>query len=170
MRYLYASLAAAMLAAAAVPAAAGTLLVPQQFSTIQAAVSAAKPGDTVLVSAKPKGGVYNEAVTIMTPSIILQGQGNPIIDGTGLGVAAPVSSGSSFTYPNGINILASHVAVRGLTVQNTGDGNYYDRSTGIYAGYFSPDGGTTIMNSSDIEISSVTVRKDTNWTWMPWWK
>ena len=60
MRYLYASLAAAMIAAAALPAAAGTLLVPQQFSTIQAALNAAKPYDTVLVSAKPKGGVYSE--------------------------------------------------------------------------------------------------------------
>ena len=54
MRYLYASVAAAMIAAASLPAAAGTLLVPQQFPTIQAALNAAKPYDTVLVSAKPK--------------------------------------------------------------------------------------------------------------------
>jgi len=162
MRYLYASLAAAALASAAVPAFAGTLLVPQQFPTIQKAVNAAKPYDTVLVSAKPKGGVYNEAVTITTPNIVLQGLGNPVLDGTGLAVSVPNPYNPAFptiTYPNGIEVRASHVSVRGLTVQNTGSGDYFDGSSAINAGYSAPDG-SAYYNFSDIEISGVTLKND----------
>lgn len=161
MRYLYASLAAAMIAAAAVPASAGTLLVPQQFPTIQKALNAAKPYDTVLVSAKPKGGVYAEAVTISTPHVVLQGLGNPVIDGTGLGtlVPEPPPFQSYYVYPNGIDIRASHVAVRGLTVQNTNSSIFGPSSSAVNIGYVSDDGQTD-YGFSDIEISGVTITKN----------
>ena len=81
------ALAALGLVAFTLPATAGTLLVPQQYPTIQKALNAAKPYDTVLVSAKP-GGAYSEAITISTPHLVLQGVGNPILDGSKL---APLS-------------------------------------------------------------------------------
>ena len=47
----------------------GTLRVPQDYPTIQAAVNAAKPGSLVLVSP----GVYKEAVTVTTANIVIRG-------------------------------------------------------------------------------------------------
>lgn len=161
MRFSSLSLATVFVVGAALPAAAATLSVPSKaYPTIQKAVSAAKPGDTVLVSAKPGGGVYNEAVTITTPGIVLQGKNNPIIDGTGLGVTAPAQPPFApvTTYPSGIDIRASHVAVRGLTVQNTG-GDRNGGGSGINAGYFAP-AGNTYVGFSDIEISGVTARNN----------
>ena len=161
MRFSSLSLTTAFLVGAALPATAATLSVPSKaYPTIQKAVSAAKPGDTVLVSAKSKGAVYNEAVTITTPNIILQGSNNPIIDGTGLGVTVPAQPPFQpvTTYPNGIEIRASHVAVRGLTVQNTG-GSPFSPASGINVGYTTPDGQTNV-GYSDIEISSVTARNN----------
>ncbi len=166
MRYLYASLAAAMMAAAAVlPASAGTLLVPQQFSTIQAALNAAKPYDTVLVSAKPKGGVYSESVTINTPHVTLQGRGNPIIDGSGfvpVSVPIPGSYYSNTVYPNAIDIRADYTAISGLTVQNV-PGAFFNviGGAGINAGYNSADGSAS-YGFSGIRISGVTLSNDSN--------
>ena len=142
------SLALAMLAcaASALPASAKTLKVPQQFSTIQAAVNAARPGDTVQVSAKPGGGVYNESVSIQTPNIVLQGKNAPVIDGTGLG--SELYGPGSYVGPNGINVDAGHVALRGLTVQNF-DGSAYQETSGI-----------AVSNAGDVEISACTVQKN----------
>lgn len=159
MRYLYASLAAAALAAASVPASAGTLLVPQQFPTIQKALNAAKPYDTVLVSAKPKGGVYAEAVTINTPHVTLQGLGNPIIDGSGF--TSPTPGSFYAAYPNAIDIRANSVAVRGLTVQNVPGTYYGSGGAGINAGYISADGSTS-YGFSGLQISGVTLSSDYN--------
>ncbi len=151
------ALAALGLAASALPVFAGTLLVPQQFPTIQAALNAAKPYDTVLVSAKLKG-VYNESLTITTPHVVLQGVGDPILDGTGLGVPSFLSPFQPFIYPNGIEIRAGHVAVRGFVVQNTGDLTSYSSSpSAINVGYVTPDGQTDV-SYSDVEISGTTVR------------
>ncbi len=159
--FLSLSLAAAGLAASALPAAAGTLLVPQRFPTIQKALNAARPHDTVLVSPKPNNGVYNEALTISTPYVVLQGRSNPVLDGTGLGVAAPSPQLPSFiAYPNGIEIRASHVTVSGLTVQNTG-GLPYGNPAGVNVGYVTPDG-QNVVSFSDIKISGVTFRNDYN--------
>lgn len=160
---LLALAALGLVSLAARPAVAGTLLVPQQFSTIQAALNAAKPYDTVLVSARPKGGVYNEAVTISTPHITLQGLGSPVIDGTGLGtlVPQPPPFQPYYVYPNGIDIRASHVAVRGLTVQNTNSSVFGTSSSAVNVGYVSDDGQTD-YGFNDIEISSVTITKNVN--------
>ena len=151
MRYLYASLAAAMIAAAS-PALAGTLLVPQQFHTIQAALNAAKPYDTVLVSAKPKGGVYTEAVTISTPHVTLQGKGSPILDGSTFNTVT-IQFGQPFnSSPNGIEINADSVTVSGLTVQNFGSlsGYYLQAVSGI----------DDSSSFTDLQISGVTVRSN----------
>ena len=81
------------------------LIVPDDYSTIQAAVSAAGTGDTVTV----RKGVYIENI-IISKSLTLQGEDREttIIDGG--------ESGSV------IHITASHVMVRGFTVRNGEDG------------------------------------------------
>jgi parallel beta-helix repeat protein len=54
--------------------------VPRDFPTIQAAVNAANPGDTIKVAA----GVYNENVVISTSGLRLKGSEGAVIDGAGL--------------------------------------------------------------------------------------
>lgn len=78
-----------------------TLTVPDDYPTIQAAVSAAGPGDTVSV----RKGVYTENI-IITQSLTLQGEDREttIIDGGGSG--------------NVVHITASHVLVSGFTARN----------------------------------------------------
>jgi parallel beta-helix repeat protein len=55
-------------------------------STIQAAVDAAQPGDTILVPA----GTYPEAVTVTKSGITLIGDPGAVLDGTGLGIPVGV--------------------------------------------------------------------------------
>ncbi|MBI3795501.1 MAG: right-handed parallel beta-helix repeat-containing protein [Deltaproteobacteria bacterium] len=79
------------------------------FSSIQAAVSAAAPGETVRVDS----GTYFETVAITTPGITLLGATakKVILD------PGPPNSG------NGIDILANNVMLRKLTIRNgTADG------------------------------------------------
>ena len=55
-------------------------------STIQAAVDAAQPGDSILVPA----GTYREAVTVTKSGITLIGQPGAVLDGTGVGATVGV--------------------------------------------------------------------------------
>lgn len=87
------------------PASASTTLIvgPDGYPSIQAAVNAAQPGDTVLVMA----GVYQEDVVVTTPGITIAGVGRSdvVLDGSGL-------------LTNGITVLADGVTVRSMTAQN----------------------------------------------------
>src|SRR5690606_24104452 len=69
-------------AARLVPATGVTLIVPDEYETIQAAIDAAGPGDTVYVRA----GTYFEHV-VVDKQIVLHGQDadSTIIDGGGSG-------------------------------------------------------------------------------------
>lgn len=80
-----------------------TLKVPDDFDTIQAAVDRTEPGDMVLISP----GIYQEQVTVKTPSITLRGtdRDEVIIDG-------------EFERPNGVEVFADGVAVENMTAQN----------------------------------------------------
>ncbi|MBL8767891.1 MAG: right-handed parallel beta-helix repeat-containing protein [Planctomycetes bacterium] len=120
MRTLVASatLVSCLVAAEAV---AATLKVPSQFATIQAAVTAAVSGDTVLIAK----GTYFENVTIATAGITLKGSGaNTIIDarpdpnfGTGAAVRI-VASDVTVT-----NLRVRHAAPNGFMVLGVEDGN-----------------------------------------------
>ena len=81
------------------------------FTTIQAAVDAASPGDAIMVSAKDGGAYYEESVTIGKEGIVLYGSASalPYI-GKPDGVA-PLSFG--------IEIAADNVTVCNLIIQRT---------------------------------------------------
>ncbi len=79
-RFLKRSVLAGSITVVGVPtltgtAAAATIRVPEDYSSIQAAVDNAAPGDTVVVN----GGTYVEEVTI-TKDLTLRGQNSPTIE------------------------------------------------------------------------------------------
>jgi nitrous oxidase accessory protein len=89
----------------AVPVSAGTLRVPEDYSTIQAAIDASKRGDVIQVSA----GIYYEHVVI-NEEIKLMGANKEttIIDGNHVG--------------NVVHVQVSAVTVTGFTVRNGNNG------------------------------------------------
>lgn len=97
-----------------------TIQVPGDAPTISDAVSLAKPGDLVLVSA----GVYHESVKIDTARVTLRGVSREkvVIDG-------------QLRRPNGVVVTAPGVAVENLTVQkNTQNGVLVTGSAAAVAG------------------------------------
>ncbi|MDA1219772.1 MAG: right-handed parallel beta-helix repeat-containing protein [Chloroflexi bacterium] len=150
--------------------ASDVLHVPNDFNTIQAAVDAASPGDVIRVAP----GTYNENVVITTADLRLRGQrdgdeeeeddddgdeegdggdGNAILDGTGLGGI-------------GIHLLnTSGVRVSGFVVQNFEAGVVLDNIqdshvSNIEAKYNDSDvaslrGGLQLVNSHDNRVTHV---------------
>jgi len=87
---------------------------PADFTSIQGAVDAANPGDTVYV----KNGTYYENVDV-NKAISLTGESkeNTVVDGGGVAAV--------------IIIEEDNVLVTGFTVRNSGGGYYYYESSGI---------------------------------------
>lgn len=80
------ALVATLLIVPTLRAAAGDLLVPSQYKTIQAALNAARPGDRVLVAP----GTYRERIVFPGVALLLQsshGAGRTVIDAEYKGVA-----------------------------------------------------------------------------------
>jgi len=113
-----------------------TIRVPADQPTIQAAISAAAPGDTVLVGP----GTYIERINFLGKAIVVTSEDGPdatIIDGNGGGVVVTFNSGEGrgavlrgFTITNGRSLSFS---AGGVTVSNaspTIDGNIITRNTG----------------------------------------
>jgi plastocyanin len=112
--------------------------VPRQYSTIQAAVDAADPGDLVLVDR----GVYREEVTVTTPSLTIRGvdRNETIIDG-------------EFVRGNGIAVLADGVAIENLTARNAVlNGFYWTGVTGFRGSWL------TAYNNGDYGIYAFDAR------------
>jgi len=81
------------------PGAGKTIRVPDDHTTIQAAVDAAEPGDLVLVGP----GIYREAVRVTTPYLTIRGLERN-----------EVTLEGGFERPNGIHVLDAD----GVTVEN----------------------------------------------------
>lgn len=109
-----------------------TRRVPQAYPTIQNAVDAADPGDLVLVDR----GVYDEAVFVTTPSIVIRGvdRNATILDG-------------KFSLGTGIMVGANGVAIENMTARNyTLNGFYWTGVKGYRGSYL------TAHNNGDYGI------------------
>src|SRR5688572_4224360 len=110
------SLAAACFVLLAAPAAADTLVVPSEpYPTLQAAVDAAIPGDTIVLQA----GVYPAGADIGSKNDLrILCKGGPEIDGAGSG--------------NGIDITnCDGIEISGITLRNLNNGIYVFESTDV---------------------------------------
>ncbi|MFM7069042.1 MAG: nitrous oxide reductase family maturation protein NosD, partial [Actinomycetes bacterium] len=81
----------------------GTIVVPSDAPTIQAAVDDAAPGATILI----EPGTYRESVLVETPNLLIRGldRNRVVLDG-------------GFRTANGIEVDADGVAVQNLTVRH----------------------------------------------------
>lgn len=79
---------------------AGTITVPDDYPTIQEAINAANPGDTIIVSV----GLYAEGQINVNKSLSLLADGGVLVDG--------LSKGHVFY------VTASHVTIKGFTIKN----------------------------------------------------
>ncbi len=113
-------LSSALLALSGV-ASAGTIQVPRDFATIQAAVTSAQVGDTIVVSP----GYYRENVTITTSGLTLKGR-NVILDGAYSGTCLDVQADSvsiiGLLFVNGGTASNSGFVAAGGGLNVVGDG------------------------------------------------
>lgn len=104
----------------------GTLRVPDDYETIQAAVDAAEAGSLILIAP----GTYNEAVDVTTDELVIRGldRNEVILDG-------------EFELENGVRVLeADGVVVENLTVRNyTRNGLFWTHTDGYRASYVTAD-------------------------------
>lgn len=104
------------------------LRVPGEYSTIQQAVDAAKPGDMIMIDPSPApDGAYHEAVIVKTPNLTIRGsdRNRVILDG-------------DFKLSNGFKMLegADGVVVENMTARHyVGNGFYWDGVKGYRASY-----------------------------------
>jgi len=89
------------------------------FTSIQAAINAASPGDTIFVY----NGTYYEHPYVSKDDLTIVGENknNTIIDGNGFGAV--------------LRVYADNVIIRGFRVQNGGWGWFYSEGSGIYLGF-----------------------------------
>jgi pectin methylesterase-like acyl-CoA thioesterase len=93
MRYLAILGSAAMLALIGSGSAGAAILcvspdIASCFDTIQEAVDAASPGDTISIRGKRDRTAYNESVTVTTENLTIRGQGTSLIPTSACGSAA----------------------------------------------------------------------------------
>jgi hypothetical protein len=97
------------------------LRVPEDFTTIQAAVDATKPGD--MISIAPN--IYHEAVTVHTPHLTIRGRdrNGVILDG-------------NFKLGYGFQVLADGVVLENMTARHyIANGFYWTNVTGFRGSY-----------------------------------
>jgi len=122
--------------------------VPGDYSTISSAISAASPGDTIVVAA----GVYNEHVVINVANLTLLGaQAN--VDArmrTYIPANESIITFATPAFGTGIvNIASPNVIFNGFTVQ--GDGTIVNSTGAIFAG----DAGQFLPNTTTIDVTGL---------------
>jgi parallel beta-helix repeat protein len=109
------------MAALPAPALARDQRVIRVTTTIQAAVDAAAPGDTVVVPP----GTYRESVLVDKSDLTLRGSRGAVIDASGFSNGIRVGTGEETPGPDGFPICPPptlrNVTVEGLTVKNAED-------------------------------------------------
>ena len=98
-----------------------TITIPDDHPTIQEGVDAARPGDLVYI----RKGVYEETVTVRTPSLIIRGEdrNDTVLDG-------------GFSLSNGFHVVADAVAIENITARNYEvNGFYWTGVTGYRGSY-----------------------------------
>jgi len=115
---------------------------PADFSTIQAAVDAASPDDTIIVGA----GTYYEEVNIDKPLTLLgEDRDTTIIDAGGVRWGA-------------IDITADYVKVSGFTLRNRGE-SYQDQGISIVTDFFTAKGGHRCeISGNKVDAENVGIR------------
>ncbi len=144
-----------------------------QYQTIQSAVDAAAPGDEIRVFS----GVYQEAVTVTTPGLTIEGapRANVVLEGGGQAMngitvqGAPGATLDGFVLKNvtvqdfacnGVFLIGvMHFALKNITAVNNGEyGLYPVRSAhGSISGCLargSNDSGIYIGQSSDVSVTN----------------
>jgi len=119
-----------------VKAEPGTIRVPTDYGTIQAAIDTANTGDTIYVYAET---YYEHVVVNKAVSLIGENKGITVIDGSGTGSAIGISH-------------ASNVTVSGFTISNSGT-----EASGIYlfyASYCTIIGNNIINHSTGVSVWS----------------
>ncbi len=124
----------------------GTITVPGDYSTIQAAVDAAAPGDLILV----EPGTYNEAVNVTTDGLTIRGldRNEVILDG-------------KLELDNGIRILgAKGVVVENMTAMNyTRNGFFWTGVDGFRGSYLTTyrtgDYGVYVFDSMNGDLEHI---------------
>ena len=133
-------------ASTTVAGSSGTIAVPGDFATIQAAVDAAAPGALILIGP----GTYNEVVNVTTDNLTIRGldRNEVVLDG-------------QLELDNGIRILgASGVTVENLTAMNyTRNGFFWtgvDGYRGAYlTAYRTGDYGVYVFDSMNGELEHI---------------
>ena len=102
------------------------LRVPEDYSTIQAAVNAAMQGDLVSIGpATNPDGAYHESVRVKNPNITIRGRdrNRVILDG-------------QFKLDDGFEVLANNVVIENMTARHfVGNGFYWTGVTGYRGSY-----------------------------------
>ena len=122
-----------------------TLLVPEEYSTIQSAIDASSGGDTILVSA----GTYYDNINFNGKNIMVQGEDREttIIDGNQNGTVVTFESGEDSTA-----VLSGFTIMNGNSVSGGGISCTYSAPTIdnliIFNNHVSNNGGAIFINHS----------------------
>ncbi len=125
---------AAVFLVAAVPALGATRKVPQQFATINAAIGAANPGDTIKISK----GEYRENVVVDVADLTIKGEDGVVID------ARPDGAGGS---GSGVDVEAAGVTIQDVVIRHA-------KEVEMFGG---PGNGSNVwVNAAGCELRRVT--------------